>query len=197
MPILSQTRLRLAAILASTLLCCVLLASFVIAADKKDRYKIETKHIKLGMYPRTPAQMAGFYEGRGFPKRAIDETTRHCFITVGMRNLSKRKIWLDIDAWRFYNKHGEIKRTTRQQWEHTWQKLDVPMASQSTFNWTLLPEQRDLHPDEPVGGNITLQPVDEPFTVEATFATGEDRQGKPLVIRLENVRCLKNGEQLS
>ncbi|WP_455208633.1 hypothetical protein [Kaarinaea lacus] len=167
------------------------------AAEEKNRYKIENQFVKFGISARTPEQMAAFYEGRGFPKQAIEATTQHCFITVGMRNISKSKIWLDQSRWRIYNAQGEIKRTSRDQWKQKWQQLNVPLASQATFNWTLLPESRDLHPDEPVGGNITLQPTDTPFTIEAVFATGEDQQGKPLVIKIENVRCLKSGESTS
>jgi hypothetical protein len=165
-----------------------------VAAQDENRYKVENQSIKLGLYPRTPEQMAAFYEGRGFPKKAIEATTQHCFITVGMRNLSKTMLWLDQSRWRIYNNKGTIERTSRDQWKQKWQQLDVPLANQATFTWTLLPETRDLHPDEPVGGNITLQTTDQPFTVEAIFATGNDQKGKPLVIKIENVRCLKNGE---
>ena len=167
------------------------------ATEKKNRYKIENKFVKFGLYPRTPEQMAAFYEGRGFPKVAIDATTKHCFITVGMRNISKTKIWLDQSRWRIYNKQGAVNRTSREQWKQKWTQLEVPLASQATFNWTLLPESRDLHPDEPVGGNITLEPMDTPFTIEAIFPTGEDKLGKPLKIKIDNVRCLKNGEKAS
>ncbi|MGD8566807.1 MAG: hypothetical protein PVJ39_01790 [Gammaproteobacteria bacterium] len=177
-----------------TLVITVLLPLAGSAADKKDRYRLETKNIKIGMFPRTPSQMAAFYEGRGFPENAINETRKRCFITVGMRNTGKQIIWLNLASWRFYNRHGEIQRTSRDQWKQTWQKLGVPLASQSTFNWTLLPEQRDLHPDEPAGGNITLEPVDEPFDVKATFATGKDKSGKPLVVEMKNVRCLKDSD---
>ena len=163
--------------------------------SKTNRLKLENEFVKFGLYLRTPSQMAAFYEGRGFPKQAIEETTKYCFITVGMRNISKQKIWLDLAQWRIYNDKGDIKRTSREEWKQTWQQLKVPLASQATFNWTLLPETRDLHPDEPVGGNITLQPTYTSFTVEARFATGEDKQGKPLVIKIDNVRCLKNGEE--
>jgi hypothetical protein len=165
-----------------------------VAAQDENRYKVENQSIKFGLYPRTPEQMAAFYEGRGFPKKAIEATTQHCFITVGMRNLSKTMLWLDQSRWRIYNNKGTIERTSRDQWKQKWQQLDVPLANQATFTWTLLPETRDLHPDEPVGGNITLQATDQPFTVEAIFATGNDQKGKPLVIKIENVRCLKNGE---
>jgi hypothetical protein len=175
--------------------CVGMVLSFmVLAAKDENRYKVENQFVKFGLYLRTPEQMAAFYEGRGFPKQAIEATTQHCFITVGMRNISKTKIWLDLSRWRIYNEQGEIARTSRDQWKQKWQQLNVPLASQATFNWTLLPETRDLHPDEPVGGNITLQPTESAFTVEAVFATGDDQQGKPLVIKIDNVRCLKNGE---
>jgi len=166
----------------------------VYAAKEENRYKVENQSIKFGLYPRTPEQMAAFYEGRGFPKKAIEATTQHCFITVGMRNLSKTMLWLDQSRWRIYNDQGTIARTSRDQWKQKWQQLDVPLANQATFTWTLLPETRDLHPDEPVGGNITLQATDQAFMVEAVFATGNDKKGKPLVIKIENVHCLKNGE---
>lgn len=178
------------------LLGCIVAAhsSITYAAKDENRYKVENQFVKFGLYPRTPEQMAAFYEGRGFPKQAVEATTQYCFITVGMRNISKTKIWLDLSRWRIFNKQGTIVRASRDQWKQKWQQLNVPLASQATFNWTLLPETRDLHPDEPVGGNITLQPTDQPFTVEAVFATGDDQQGKPLVVKIDNVRCLKNGE---
>ncbi|HEY5604644.1 MAG TPA: hypothetical protein VIM41_16190 [Gammaproteobacteria bacterium] len=167
------------------------------SAEAENRYKIENQFVKFGLSPRTPEQMAAFYEGREFPTQAVAATTQHCFITVGMRNVGKTKIWLDLNRWRIYNAQGPIERTGRDQWKAIWQKLDVPLASQATFSWTLLPESRDLHPDEPVGGNITLQPTDTSFTIEAIFATGDDQHGKPLVIKIDNVRCLKNGESNS
>ena len=175
----------------------ILASSSVSAAEWNPPYKFKNDLIRLGVYPRTPAQMAGFYEGRGFPKNAINETTQYCIVTIGMRNTGKQKIWLDLANWRFYNKDGEIKRKNRKSWKKTWDSLKVPLANQATFTWTSLPEARDLHQDEPVGGNVTLTPTYTPFTIEAKFATGEDKQGKPLVVKIENVRCLKNGEEKS
>jgi len=165
------------------------------AADNKNRIRLENQFVKFGLSLRTPSQMAAFYEGRGFPKQAIEETTKYCFITIGMRNISKQKIWLDLSQWRIYNDQGNIERTSQDQWKQKWNQLGIPLSSQATFSWTLFPETRDLHPDEPVGGNITLLPVYTSFTIEAKFATGEDKKGEPLVIKIENVRCLKNGEE--
>ena len=160
--------------------------------EKNDRYKFENKNIKFGLYPRTPEQMAAFYEGRGFQDKAINKIAQTCFITVGMRNLSGQKIWLDLKDWKFYSSHGNIERIDRYKWQEIWKQLDVPLANQSTFTWTLLPEARDLHPDEPVGGNLIFVPVDIPFTIEANFKTGEDKNGKPLQVKMENVKCDKN-----
>ena len=167
------------------------------SAEKKNPYVVKNEFVKFGLYPRTPEQMAAFYEGRGLPKQAIEVTSQHCFITVGMRNISKTKIWLDLDNWRIFNEQGLVNRTDHDQWKQTWKQLQVPLANQATFRWTLLPEIRDLHPDEPVGDNITLQRIDTPFTVEAKFVTGEDKKGKPFTIKIENVRCLENGEKVS
>lgn len=173
-----------------------LLSTIANAAEWNPPHKFKNDNIRIGVYPRTPSQMAAFYEGRGFPKPAIEETTKYCFITIGMRNTGKQKIWLDLKHWRFYNENGEIKRKNRKQWKDTWNVMKVPLSKQSTFNWTTLPEARDLHVDEPVGGNVTLAPTYTPFTIEAKFPTGENKEGKPLVVKIENIRCLKDGEEI-
>jgi hypothetical protein len=187
------------AFLACTLLLTGTIAplSGTFADEWNPPHKFKNSDIRLGVYPRTPSQMAAFYEGRGFPKEAIKATTDYCFITIGIRNTGKQKIWLDLANWRFYNEKGEILRKGREQWKQTWETLKVPLSKQATFNWTTLPEKRDLHIDEPVGGNVTLSPTYVPFTIEAIFATGEDKKGKPLVIKINNIRCLKNGEEAS
>lgn len=183
----------------STLLLFLLtpISFSLMAAEWNPPHKFKNDSIRIGAYPRTPSQMAAFYEGRGFPKNAIDETTKYCFITIGMRNIGNKKIWLDLANWRFYDNQGDIVRKNREQWKKTWANLNVPLANQSTFYWSTLPESRDLHRDEPVGGNVMLTPTYTPFTIEARFATGENKQGDPLVVRIENIRCLKNGEEKS
>ena len=175
---------------------CGIQSSSLTAADWNPPFKFKSDDIRIGVYPRTPSQMAAFYEGRGFPKPAIEETTRYCFITIGIRNTGNQKIWLDLTHWRFYNAQGEINRTGREQWKQIWNSMEVPLSKQATFYWTTLPELRDLHKDEPVGGNVMLDPTYTPFTIEAKFPTGENKDGKPLVIRIDKIRCLKDGEEL-
>lgn len=191
--------LKIARILVPTILLIsanvMLPATSAHAEEWNPPHKFKNDDIRIGVYPRTPAQMAGFYEGRGFPKEAIDATTEYCFITIGIRNTGKQKIWLDLTNWRFYDKQGAIIRKDSSQWQETWKKLGVPLSYQSTFSWTTLPEARDLHIDEPVGGNVTLAPKYTPFTIEAKFATGDDKEGKPLVVKIDNIRCLKNGDE--
>jgi len=174
-----------------------ILPEIVLADEWNPPHKFKSDDVRIGVFPRTPAQMAAFYEGRGFPEEAIKATTEYCFITIGIRNTGSQKIWLDLANWRFYDERGDIIRKDRQQWQETWNKLNVPLSYQSTFSWTTLPESRDLHEDEPVGGNITLTPTYTPFNIEARFATGESKQGKPVVVKIENIRCLKNGEEKS
>lgn len=163
--------------------------------EKNPNYKFESNKLRFGIYLRTPEQMAAFYEGRGFPKSAIAEISKTCFMTVVIRNYNKYKIWLDLKDWKFYSSQGPIQRIDRYQWKEKWKQLKVPLSNQSTFTWTLLPEARDLHSDEPVGGNIIFIPVDYKFTIEANFKTGEDKQGKPLQVIMNNVMCEKNSKK--
>ena len=179
-----------------TVTACATAFETATAAEWNPPYKYKTDDIRIGVYPRTPSQMAAFYEGRGFPKNAIEETRKHCFITIGIRNTGKQKIWLDLSQWRFFSEQGEIDRKGRQSWKDTWTKLEVPLSKQATFYWTTLPDARDLHRDEPVGGNVMLKPTYEPFTIKAVFPTGENKNGKPMTITIDKIRCLKDGEEI-
>ncbi|NIR58119.1 MAG: hypothetical protein GWO02_00650 [Gammaproteobacteria bacterium] len=166
-----------------------LAASLSAGAQEDSRYEYEDEHLRMRLAPRTPDQIAAFYEARGFPDRAIEHLRRTCFITAVIRNKSDRIVWLALDDWRPRGPDGALERRDRDYWHRTWERLDLAQAHRSTFGWTLLPERRDLHPSEPVGGNLTLAPAGAPFTLEAHFATGEQRRGTPIGVRFEGVRC--------
>jgi len=72
--------------------------------------------------------------------------------------------------------------------------MNAPMASQSTFRWTLLPERLDFRPDEAEGGNLVLPREKGPFTLEAYFLAGADKAGEAIRVRLENLYCAEDSE---
>ena len=148
--------------------------------------------LQLKLSPRTPDQVAAFYEARGFPDAALEHIRAACFITVGLRNKTDNVVWLELVRWRVRSASGAVQRITREDWSRAWQEAGVPAAQQATFGWTLLPEQRDLRPDEPVGGNLTLVRTEAPFTLEAIFKTGADRRGGEIQLRYENLQCAKD-----
>lgn len=156
-----------------------------LAVDKEFTQKNQFISIKL--IPRTGSQMAAFYEARGFPRNAILEIQKTCFITVIIRNHSQDTVWLELANWQF-----GLPRLDRKYWKDTWQKLDVPKANQSTFTWTQLPEVRDLRPDEPVGGNIVLQREKKAFSVEAKFAVGPNKNKASFSLKLSGVQCAED-----
>ncbi len=138
----------------------------------------------------TVEQIAAFYEGRGFPRRAIQALTKACFITVFLANRRQDVVWLELNRWRFVDAQGkEVPRLPRPHWNALWQKLDVPPAHRATFGWTQLPERRDLRPQEPVGGNVTVVPPRGTFTLEARFYTGARKEGKDIVLRFAGLAC--------
>ncbi len=146
--------------------------------------------IELHASARSPDQIAAFYEARGFPRNAIEALTQTCFVTVGFHNRSGDVVWLELSRWRFVDEHGrEVKRRDRAYWNALWEKLGVPMANRATFGWTQLPEVRDLRPSEPVGGNVALLPPSGHFRLEARFATGARKQGKDIVVILDDLSC--------
>ena len=168
----------------------LLLVSFVTFAEEKDDpFRYETNNFKLRIIAQGPEQMSGFYEGRGFSKQAIDEIKKACFITVLMTNNSDKMIWLDISRWRFYAKDKPIERYKRAYWKSKFNERNIPLAHQSTFGWTLLPEARDLYPNEPVGGNVTFVKTKASFTMEMRFQTGINKEGKEIVVKFDEVTC--------
>jgi len=153
---------------------------------------VENSLFSFRLIPRSPEQMAAFYEARGFPKSAIDLISKTCYFTAIIRNKSKRVIWLDLKYWRFYNDQDEITRIDRQYWNKHWDQIKLPQAYRSTFGWTLLPEIRNLQPNENVGGNIVLPSLGENFTLEAMFITGKNKRGGEIRAELKNISCQKD-----
>lgn len=168
----------------------VLVAGVAQAAD--DRVVFENSRMKITMTPRTPDQMAAFYEARGFPNDMIRLIRQQCFITTIIRNKSDDVLWLELDNWHFESADGAVRRYDREYWKKRWNEMNVPLPSQSTFRWTLLPEALDFRPNEGEGGNIVLHRDSAPFEVSASFAIGKDKRGGTVKVRMENVRCAED-----
>ena len=155
---------------------------------------VKTVELEIDFTPRTPNQMSSFYEARGFPKEMLDILKQQCFITVGILNTSKTKIWLDLNNWQFSTAGKPIIREHRDYWKQRWQELAVPLNKQSTFRWTLLPETLDYLPGEHEGGNIVLPFSNKPVSITATFASGENKQGKQITITTDKLFCAEDAQ---
>jgi hypothetical protein len=155
---------------------------------------IKTADLELEFTARTPNQMGSFYEARGFPKSMLNILKQHCYITTGITNLSDRKIWLDLSQWEFSSEGKPLKREHRDYWKKRWQDMEISLDKQSTFRWTLIPESLDYLPNEHEGGNIILPFTDKPITLQATFATGEDKKGKKIIITTDKLFCAEDAK---
>ena len=176
----------------AALLCC-LPAADTAAVDKP--YKgphIETDDLLVVLRPRTPEQIAAFYEARGFPQAALDRVSDTCFVTVHIRNRSNSVIWLDLAEWRFSSDGRPLERLDRRWWQAQWDAIGLRQASRSTFGWTLLPEIRDLQPDEPVGGNVVFPGVTRQFDMQLNLPTGRHRDGETITLEFGNIDCPKD-----
>lgn len=150
--------------------------------------------VELFVSPRTPEQIVAFYSARGLPPAALQEIAKACFLTVGLQNKRKETLWLEPAQWRFIDAQGKmVVRIARPEWTARWTALQVPLAAQSTFGWTQLPESRDLYPEESVGGNLTLVPPAGNFSLIARFRTGADGQGKLIELTLPGLSCPREG----
>ncbi len=165
------------------------IALFYIAKDVRAEtvYNSEALHLLLG-FPR-PQQIAAFYEGRGFSKPMIDIIRQQCFVNVIIHNKSQDILWLDLTQWQFNTSDRLLQRLDRTYWQTRWASLNIPQPHRSTFRWTLIPRQLDLHPQEGEGGNLILPRQAKPFSLVATFVTGANKQGTPIVVRFDNLQC--------
>lgn len=153
---------------------------------------VKTPDLEIVFVARTANQMGSFYEARGFPQNMRDVIKKQCFITVGIQNNSDKKIWLDLSDWKFSAAGKPIKRDHRDVWKQRWQAMGIPLSKQSTFRWTLIPEQLDYLPHEHEGGNIVLPFTQDSISLTATFATGEDKQGEKIIIKTDKLFCAED-----
>lgn len=172
----------------------MLVAASSLLQAAESRPVFESDQIMVRIFPRTPNQMAGFYEARGFPREMVDVLSGFCFMTVVVHNKTKDVFWLNLDDWKFVSisNADEVQRVHRNQWPPRWKKMNMPMASQSTFRWTLLPESLEFFPDEHEGGNVVLVSTMEVFSLQASFATGKSKSKGRIVMRINNLRCAKD-----
>lgn len=162
------------------------------AADSKPpRPELDDKDFTIRLAPRTPNQMAAFYEARGFSAFALEEIKKTCFITVGLRNKSETIIWFDLNNWHFTTSQGPLQRILRDDWKKRWDELGLEKRFQSTFRWTLMPEQLDFRPHETEGGNITLPRTDEPITITGEIYVGKQKN-RLFQLKFENLTCAKD-----
>jgi len=141
---------------------------------------------------RTPDQLTAFYLGREFNRAAIDKILATCFVTPIVHNKTLDVLWVDLDLWQFTQDGRVIARIKRDYWPDKWRAADLPQAHQSTFNWTLMPEVRDLRLDEGVGGSVVIPMQDKPFTLTMKLPTGADRKGPVKTIVFEDLQCVQN-----
>ena len=190
----SVRHVTLLRLLAISLSCSLPLAFAAAAGRAFQGPYLENDDLLVVLVPRSPEQMAAFYEARGFPRAAIERIRQTCFVTVHIENKGRNVIWLDLDQWHFSSNGKVLPRLDDTYWRAQWDAIDLPLASRSTFGWTQLPPVRDLQPDEPVGGNLVFPGTTDTLTVEASFHTGADRRGERINIGFGNIRCSKGAQ---
>jgi hypothetical protein len=184
--------MKLICIPIQPLLTLMLITSPVAGLNAAEPHLYDSPQLSIGFKPRTPQQIAAFYEARGFSKPMINKLKQQCFITTWIHNKSSHVIWLDLSQWQFRNATGSIERRNRRYWKTVWNDMQIPLAHQSTFRWTLLPETLDFRPGEREGGNLILPRDDQPIQIEAIFPTQADKSGIPITIKFRPLQCAKD-----
>ena len=183
--------------LASTfiLLLALFMSSTALVAAEKKNNTYEDSDIYLRFVYRSADQLAAFYEGREFPKTAINRITQSCYVTAIIKNKTDDVLWIELDNWVFKNKDKTINRYERSYWLKQWEDVKLKQAHRSTFGWTLMPEARDLLPGESVAGNITIPMQTQHFSLTINFVTGKDKKGKVKTLQFNDMRCKVEEQQ--
>lgn len=169
-----------------------LYGSLVAAADRQFQGPyFDNDRLRIVLIPRTPEQMAAFYEARGFPPEALERIRQTCFITVHIENKGDEVLWLELENWQFSSGNRPLARLDQAYWQSQWDAIELPQSKRSTFGWTQLPPVRDLQPAEPVGGNVVLPGTVSSVNIEAVFHSGADRQGETIRLGFGQVPCSK------
>ena len=156
---------------------------------------VQKNGLRLELTPRSPDQMASFYEARGFPPDMIAVIRKQCYITVGIQNDTQEKRWLDLSKWRFTAGGSVLPFKNRDAWAREWRRFGAPKSKRATFHWTLLPPVLDYLPGEHEGGNVLLPFTRQPISLDAVFDTGDDRRGPPLHIHVEGIYCAEDADR--
>lgn len=170
----------------------LMLCAATAAAAPASQWKYHDQALSLDLRARTPNQIAAFYTARKFPPEMVKLLSGLCFITTRVTNNSGEILWLDLEQWQFRNRDGDLERHDRVWLAGALDDMDAPAASRSILRWTLLPEQLGFMPEEQEGGNILLPRSSEPFSLEAIFARGAQRDGAPIRVTLDNLRCAED-----
>lgn len=166
----------------------LLFSTPLIAADKqKNVYEDDELYLRY-IYPFAEG-IAAFYEGRGFPKSAIERVTQTCYVTFVVKNKSDDILWFELDNWLFHKNGETIQRYKQSYWDKQWDEIKLKQAYRSTFSWTLFPEVRDARPGESVSGNIALPVQTQPFSLTLNFARGENKNGKMKSVKINDIIC--------
>jgi len=157
------------------------------AEDEKSPPGFENGQLRLQLFPWSTEQMAAFFEARGFPVAMIEKLSAYCFFTATIKNKRDDVLQLDLADWRFVSQDGELQRMPRSQWPPLWKKMGIPLASQSTFRWMLLPETLHFYPYEKEGGNVVLKKTTAAFSLRARFGLGGNTD--PVIATVDNLQC--------
>lgn len=161
----------------------------IVSADEQKTSVYEDDDVYLRFIQLTPSQIGSFYEGREFNQAAVKKLMSSCYVTVIVKNKMNDFLWIDIAKWKFSLKGKKIIQQDRAYWEKQWDEINLKQAHRSTFSWTLMPAERNLYPDESVGGRIPIPMQTEPFTVVLNFPTGDNKRGKVKSVTIDNVIC--------
>lgn len=164
------------------------------AEDERPPPGFENAQLRLQLFPWSTEQMAAFFEARGFPASMIETLSAYCFFTASIKNKRNDVLQLDLANWEFVSQDGKLRRIPRSQWPPLWKKMNIPLASQSTFRWMLLPETLNFYADEKEGGNVVLRKTTAVFSLQAQFGLGENTE--PVIATVNNLQCADAAEAI-
>jgi len=146
--------------------------------------------VRFQLVQRIPDQTRSFYNGRGFSLEAADRYASACVMqTIVNNNSADKAVTFDLADWRVVH-HGSahpLKLTA--EWQHEWERLNVPKAARIAFQWSQFPNVQRHQPGDWFQGMIAAElPPDTKFELAIKWA--ENGEARSVIIK--DLLCAKD-----
>ena len=113
-------------------------------------WTIHDAGMSLRLVQRLPDQTRGFLMARGFTAAQAERVAVSCVFQTDFRNIASDDAPLsyDLHDWIVHFQGEQRQMKLREEWVQEWQRLDVPPATRTAFEWGMYPTAQTYQPGD-------------------------------------------------